>query len=127
MEHLWRDVRHAARALRRSPGFTSVAVLTLALGVGVNTAIFSVVNAAILRPLPFGEPDRLVRIYESNPERGWPEYSASDPNFLDWRAQSTSWEALAAYQEGTRAGSRATPRRPSPITRATWPRSSAIA
>ena len=85
----------------RVPDSALVAVLTLALGVGVNTAIFSVVNAVMLRPLPFGEPDRLVRIYESNPERGWPQFSASDPNFLDWRAQATSWEALAASGGGT--------------------------
>ena len=101
VERLWQDACGAGRALRRSPGFTSVAVLTLALGVGVNTAIFSVVNAAMVRPLPFGDPDRLVRIYESNQERGWPEFSASDPNFLDWRAQARSWEALAAFEEGT--------------------------
>ena len=81
-----------ARA-RASPPSPS---LTLALGVGVNTAIFSVVNAVMLRPLPYEEPDRLVRIFESNPERGWPQFSASQPNFLDWRAQATSWEALAA-------------------------------
>ena len=91
-----RDLRYAARGLRKSPAFTAIAVLTLALGVGVNTAIFSVVNAVMLRPLPFGSPDRLVRLYESNLERGWPEFSASDPNFLDWRAQATSWDALAA-------------------------------
>jgi putative ABC transport system permease protein len=96
-----RDLRHAARSLRRSPMFTAAAVLTLALGVGVNTAIFSVVNAVMLQPLPFGDPDRLVRIYESNPERGWPEFSASDANFLDWHAQATSWEALAAFDNGT--------------------------
>jgi putative ABC transport system permease protein len=101
IERLWQDVRYAGRALRKNPGFTAVAVFTLALGVGVNTAIFSVVNAVMLRPLPFGNPDRLVRIYESNPERGWPEFSASDPNFLDWRAQATSWEALAAFDGGT--------------------------
>jgi putative ABC transport system permease protein len=91
-----RDFRYAARGLRRSPAFTAIAVLTLALGVGVNTAIFSVVNAVMLRPLPFGSPERLVRLYESNPERNWPEFSVSDPNFLDWRGQATSWDALAA-------------------------------
>ena len=101
VERLWQDVRFAARGLRRNRGFTAVAVLTLALGVGVNTAIFSVVNAVTLRPLPFGKPDRLVRIFESNVERGWLEFSASDPNFLDWRAQAGSWEALAAFQENT--------------------------
>lgn len=101
MEGLWQDVRYAARALRRNPGFTVVAVFTLALGIGVNTAIFSVVNTVMLRPLPFGDPDRLVRIYESNPERGLPQFSASDPNFIDWRAQATRWEALAAFDSGT--------------------------
>jgi putative ABC transport system permease protein len=81
--------------------FAAAAILTIALGVGVNTAIFSVVNAVMLQPLPFGDPDRLVRIYESNAERGSPEFSASDPNFLDWHAQATSWEALAAFDSGT--------------------------
>ena len=101
VEQMSQDLRYAVRTLRRSPMFTAAAVLTLALGVGVNTAIFSVVNAVILQPLPFGDPDRLVRIYESNPERGWPEFSASDPNFLDWHAQAMSWEALAAFDTDT--------------------------
>ena len=70
LDQTTRDLRHAARSLRRSPMFTAAAILTLALGVGVNTAIFSVVNAVMLQPLPFGHPDRLVRIYESTPERG---------------------------------------------------------
>ncbi len=100
LEALAVDLRYAVRALRRSPGFAVVAGLTLALGVGVNTAVFSVVNAVMLRPLPYGDPDRLVRIFESNPARGWPQFSASDPNFLDWRAQATSWEALAALSSG---------------------------
>ena len=82
------DLRYAARALRKSPGFTAVAALTLALGVGANTAIFSVVNAVMLRPLPFAEPDQLVRIWESNVERGWPTFAMSHPNFLDFRAQA---------------------------------------
>jgi putative ABC transport system permease protein len=100
IESVLLDARYAARALRRSPGFTAVAVLTLALGVGVNTAIFSVVHAVMLRPLPFGAPDRLVTIFENNPARGFSEFAASDPNFLDWRAQATSWEALAASGGG---------------------------
>ena len=93
---LFQDLRHAARALRKSPGFTAVAALTLALGVGANTAIFSVVNAVMLRPLPFAEPDQLVRIWESNVERGWPTFATSHPNFLDWRSQAQSFESLAA-------------------------------
>jgi len=96
LESLWQDVRYGARVLRRSPGFTAVAAITLALGVGANTAIFTVVNAVVLRPLPFSEPDRLIRVWESNPEKGWPQFSASHPNFLDWRAQARSFERLAA-------------------------------
>ena len=81
----------------KNPGFTAVAVITLALGVGATTAIFSVVNAVMLRPLRYVEPERLVRIWESNPEGGWPQFAASHPNFLDWRAQQTRFEQLAAF------------------------------
>jgi putative ABC transport system permease protein len=90
------DIRYAARSLRKSPGFTLVAALTLALGVGANTAIFGVVNAVMLRPLPFADSGRLVRIWESNVERGWPTFATSHPNFLDWRAQADSFQAMAA-------------------------------
>jgi putative ABC transport system permease protein len=90
------DVRYAARSLRKSPGFTLVAAVTLALGVGANTAIFSVVNAVMLRPLPFSNPGQLVRIWESNVERGRPTFAVSHPNFLDWRAQAKSFQAMAA-------------------------------
>jgi putative ABC transport system permease protein len=98
MTNVWQDLRYAARALRKSPGFTLIAALTLALGVGANTAIFSVVNAVMLRPLPFQEPDRLVRIWESNVERGWSTFAVSHPNFLDFRAQARSFDSLAAMQ-----------------------------
>jgi putative ABC transport system permease protein len=90
------DVRYALRMFVKKPVFTVVALVTLALGIGANTAIFSVVNTVMLRPLPFVEPDRLVRIWESNPEGGWPVFSASHPNFLDWRARSTAFAHLAA-------------------------------
>jgi putative ABC transport system permease protein len=90
------DVRYAARSLGKSPAFTLVAAITLALGVGANTAIFSVVNAVMLRPLPFSNPSQLVRIWESNLERGWPTFGISHPNFLDWRAQATSFQTMAA-------------------------------
>jgi putative ABC transport system permease protein len=89
--------RYALRSLLKSPGFTAVAAITLALGVGANAAIFSIVNTVMLRPLPFAEPDRLVRIWESNVERGWPTFATSHPNFLDWQAQARSFEALAAW------------------------------
>lgn len=90
------DVRHAARSLRKSPGFTLVAAITLALGVGANAAIFSVVNTVMLRPLPFADPDGLIRVWESNIERGWPTFALSHPNFLDYRAQATSVQSMAA-------------------------------
>jgi putative ABC transport system permease protein len=96
IEAIWQDVRYGARTLRRSPGFTAVAVLTLALGTGASTGLFTIVNAVVLRPLPFAQPDRLVRFWESNPEKGWPNFSASQPNFLDWRSQSRSFERIAA-------------------------------
>src|SRR5436190_15226986 len=98
MQTLWQDLRYGARMLRRRPGFTLIAVLTLALGIGANTAIFSVVNAVLLRSLPYPEPERLIRLWESNPGRGWPEFSASAPNFEDWRKQQAVCEQLAAYE-----------------------------
>jgi putative ABC transport system permease protein len=96
VESLWQDIRYGARSLRRNPGFTLVAALTLALGVGANTAIFTVANTVMLRPLPFQDPGRLVRLWESNPEKGWPTFSASHPTFLDWRSESRAFERLAA-------------------------------
>src|SRR5262245_10972456 len=90
------DVRYAVRSLRKSAGFTFVAAITLALGVGANTAIFSVVNTVMLRPLPFSNPGQLVRIWENDVERGRPTFAVSHPNFLDWRAQAKSFQAMAA-------------------------------
>jgi putative ABC transport system permease protein len=95
---LRQDFTYAARYLRANPGFGLAAVVTLALGIGASTAIFGVANAVILRPLPFKDPDRLVRIYETNPST--PRFSASDPNYLDWRARSRSFAELAAYGGG---------------------------
>jgi putative ABC transport system permease protein len=94
LESVWADVRYAARMLRRSPGFTIVAVLTLALGIGANTAIFSVVEGVVLSPLPYGQPDRLVMVLESN--QLFPQDSISYPNFLDWQSTSRSFQQMAA-------------------------------
>lgn len=91
------DLRYALRTLARSPGFTVVAVLTLALGIGFNTAVFSVVDTALFRPLPYAEPDLLVRVIDTNPSRGIDRFSASPPNFVDWRAQNSTLAAMAAY------------------------------
>jgi putative ABC transport system permease protein len=96
LESVSQDVRYGLRALRKSPGFTTVAALTLALGVGANTAIFSVVNAVMLRPLPYVNADRLVRLWESNQKIGRARTSVSVPNFLDWRAQLHTFTSLAA-------------------------------
>src|SRR4030095_7313021 len=96
MQTLWQDLRYGARMLWKNPGFTLIVLLTLSLGIGANMAIFSVVNAVMLRQLPFKNSDRLVRLRESNPERGWPSFSVSHPNFLDWRARNQTFEAMAA-------------------------------
>jgi putative ABC transport system permease protein len=98
LELILKDLRYALRMLRRKPGFTAVAVLTLALGIGGNTAIFSVVNAVLLRALPYPDAERLVSVYESLPQGG--TGSVSVPNFHDWRAQSDAFTGLAAYQYG---------------------------
>jgi putative ABC transport system permease protein len=98
MDGLWQDLRHAVRTLSRSPGFTAVAVLTLALGIGANTTIFSVVRAVLLRPLPLPEPERVVRVWEADPKRGWNQFSVSQPNFRDWVAEAKGFEHLGAFQ-----------------------------
>src|SRR5262245_4347108 len=101
MRTLLQDLRFGARMLWKNPGFTLVILLTLSLGIGANTAIFSVVNAVMLRQLPFKNSDRLVRLRESNPERGWPSFSVSHPNFLDWRARNQTFEAMAATADAS--------------------------
>src|SRR5438093_6752690 len=93
------DLRFAFRQLLKNPGFAAVAVLTLALGIGANTAIFSVVNAVLLRPLPYAESDRLVWLSERSPN--FPTMSISYPNFSDWRAQQTVFENIGVYNWGS--------------------------
>ena len=101
LEQLVQDVRYTARMLRKSPGFTVVAVLTLALGIGANTAIFSVVQAVILQPLPYPQPNRLVMLLERVRLRNY-QNDLNDPspgNFADWRAQNSVFEDVAAIQD----------------------------
>ena len=96
LDSLWQDIRFGLRMLRKNPGFTAVAVLTLALGIGANTAIFSVVNAVLLRPLPYPDPGRLVRIWESSPKDDSPRNVVNPQNFMDWRDQARSFETMAS-------------------------------
>ena len=93
---LWRDLRYGFRMLRRNPGFTLIAVLSLGLGIGANTAIFSVVNAVLLRALPFSEPERLVMVWEDVSFAGFPRNTPAPANYADWKAQNSSFESLAA-------------------------------
>ncbi|MEO7272830.1 MAG: permease prefix domain 1-containing protein, partial [Vicinamibacterales bacterium] len=97
LEQLARDVRYTARQLRLNPGFAAVAVVTLALGTGATTAIFSIVNAVVLSPLPLAEPDRLVWLAETNLRRDLRQFSVSYANYRDWTERSRSWEGLAAF------------------------------
>jgi len=95
MSGLGQDFRYAVRQLRKNPGFTAVAVLTLALGIGANTAIFSVVNAVLLNPLPFANANRIVSLFEATPN--FPQGSISYPNFVDWQRDNHAFEAMAAF------------------------------
>jgi putative ABC transport system permease protein len=97
MNTLWQDLRFGARTLLKNPGFTVIALLTLALGIGANTAIFSVVNALLFRPLPFREPERLVWVANTGTTGGLSSVTTRVANFNDWRAQNKSFEDLAAY------------------------------
>ena len=94
---LLKDVRYGVRMLVRNPGFTVVAVIALALGIGANAAIFSVVNGVLLRPLPFKDPDRLMMIRETKLPQ-FPEFSVAPGNFLDWKKQATVFERLVAFR-----------------------------
>jgi putative ABC transport system permease protein len=103
VETLLQDLRYGLRTMLRSPGFTVTAVLALALGIGANTAIFSVVNAVLLRPLPYDQPDRLMQVWHTPPQKsfpGMPIFTVSPANFLDWRNQNHSFEGMAAYGFG---------------------------
>src|ERR1043165_7188596 len=113
MNTLWQDLRYAACMLLKNPGITIIVIIALALGIGANSAIFSVVNSVLLRPLPYDQADRLVFLNEKSPVLD--EMSISYPNFTDWRAQNHTFEKIGVYNRGsynlTGAG-QATPPRP---------------
>src|SRR6266508_1808038 len=96
LEELWQDLRYGARMLIKNPGFTLIAVITLALGIGANTAIFSVINAVLLRPLPYPESERLVWLAERLPNHTG--LSVAYPNFADWRDRKTVFESFGVYK-----------------------------
>ncbi len=97
MQTFLQDVRYGFRMLTKTPGFTAVAIITLALAIGANSAIFSVVNTALLRPFPFHQPDRLAVVWERQSQRGLPFMFASPPNYADWREQNQVFEEIAAF------------------------------
>ena len=99
MEKLLKDVRYAVRGLVKRPGFTVIALITLALGIGANTAIFSVVNAVLLRPLPFRDPEQLVIVWEDAAFAGFPRNTPAPANYVDWKNQNQSFADMAATAE----------------------------
>src|SRR5213593_4459763 len=101
MDALLKDVKYGWRMLWKSPGFTSVAVIVVALGIGANTAIFSVVEAVLLRPLPFVEPDRLAIVWEDATRVGFPQNTPAPANFVDWRKQNSVFKDMAALDSRT--------------------------
>ncbi len=100
VEAFLQDLRYGLRLLRRSPGFTLTAVSVMALGIGANTAAFTLVSHVLLRPLPYAHPDRLVKLFQAEHARGNPRTELTPPNFEDWRARSTSFSSMGAYVPG---------------------------
>src|SRR5262249_43624093 len=96
-DEMFQDMRFGMRMFWKNPGVTLIVVITLSLGIGANTAIFGVVNAVLLRPLPYESPERLVIISESDAQRKVQSMAVSGPNFLDWRGQAQSFERMAAF------------------------------
>ena len=102
MQTFLQDLKYALRMLRKNPAFTVVAILTLAVGIGANSAIFSVVNSVLLRPLPYRQPDQLVRVYSEFPTMQLRKFWLSPPEFLDIQREAKSWEAIGAWAPGGR-------------------------
>jgi hypothetical protein len=105
METIIKDIRYGIRGLLKRPGFTIIALITLALGIGANTAIFSVVNAVLLRPLPFQDPEQLVIVWEDATFAGFPRNTPAPANYVDWKNQNQSFSDMAASHETSRSAS----------------------
>jgi putative ABC transport system permease protein len=99
LQTIWTDVRYALKSFVRSPEFAGVAILSLAIGIGINTAVFSVFNAVLLRPFPYEDPDRLAMLFETNTKSGGTGVSISPPDFLSWRQNARTLQSAAAYRE----------------------------
>src|SRR5690348_747844 len=97
MSCLLQDLRFGIRILRRNPGFTAVAIAALALGIGANSAIFSVIYGVLLKPLPYRDPERLVRVYENNAAERFQMFPLSPADFLDYRGQHRVFQDIATY------------------------------
>src|SRR6266853_3729610 len=95
------DLQFALRTLHKNPGFTCAAVFALALGIGANSAMFSVIDGVLLRPLPFPHSERLVNVWETNLKRNLPRFVVAPANYYDWRKQNPSFSSLGAYQQNT--------------------------
>src|SRR5262245_25839133 len=98
MDTLIQDIRFGLRVLRKNPGFTAAAVVTLALSIGANAAIFDVINGVLLKPLPYKEPDRIVRVFENSPR--FPRFPTSPANFLDYRERNDVFEHFCTFARG---------------------------
>jgi len=104
MQNLWQDLKYGFRVLRKNPGFAAGAIIVLALGIGANSAIFSVVNAVLLRPLPYSDPQRIAMVYHAPPQKSFPGakiFAVSPANYLDWKSQSSVFDAMSIFHGTT--------------------------
>src|SRR5262245_37878658 len=97
MDSFFRDVRYSLRLLSKRPGFSVAVIITLALGIGANTAIFTVVDTALLRSLPYQDADRIVHVWENLPREVKPQREASYPDFVDWKTNNQTFESMGGY------------------------------